>query len=98
MSVYLILDIEVTDSAMYSRYIAKAPTIIEQFGGRYLVRGGAITPVSGSWSPERLVVIEFASAARAQECLNSPEYREISPLREQATVSRAIIVEGYGQQ
>jgi uncharacterized protein (DUF1330 family) len=57
MSAYLILDIEVTDSTMYSRYMAQAPTIIEQFEGRYLLRGGAITPVSGSWSPERLVVI-----------------------------------------
>lgn len=98
MSAYLILDIEVIDSALYARYIAKAPEIIERYGGRYLVRGGSVLPVSGSWRPERMVVIEFASAARAQECLNSPEYREITPLREQATVSRAIIIEGYARQ
>jgi uncharacterized protein (DUF1330 family) len=98
MSAYLILEIAVTDQAQYSRYITKAPAIIERFGGRYLVRGGTVTPVSGSWSPERMVVIEFASAVRAQECQNSPEYREIAPLREQATVSRAIIVEGCAQQ
>jgi uncharacterized protein (DUF1330 family) len=75
MSAYLILDIEVTDRAQYSRYIAQAPAIIDQYGGRYLVRGGTIISVSGSWNPKRMVVIEFASAALAQQFLNSPEYR-----------------------
>ena len=98
MSAYLILDIKVTDSVMYSRYIAQAPAIIAQYGGRYLVRGKEVTPISGSWNPERIVVIAFESVARAQACLSSPEYQQIVALREQATVSRAIIVEGYDQQ
>ena len=95
MSAYLILDIEVTNPALYDRYVARATSIIENCGGRYLVRGGRVTPLSGEWHPKRLVVIEFKSVAQAQRCLASPEYLTIAPLREQAAVSRAIIVEGY---
>jgi uncharacterized protein (DUF1330 family) len=95
MSAYLILDIDVTDQEMYARYVARATSIIEKAGGRYLVRGGRVTRLSGEWLPKRLVVIEFKSVEQAQQCFSSPEYLKIAPLREQAAVSRAIIVEGY---
>lgn len=95
MSGYLILDIDVTDRELYGRYVAQATSIIEKAGGRYLVRGGRVTCLSGGWNPQRLVVIEFETVEQARRCLDSTEYRTIAPLREQAAVSRAIIVEGY---
>jgi uncharacterized protein (DUF1330 family) len=94
MSAYLILDIEVTNPELYARYVARAGAIIEKEGGRYLVRGGRVITLSGEWHPQRLVVIEFTSVQLAQQCLASPEYRAIAPLREQGAISRAIIVEG----
>jgi len=54
-----------------------------------------VITLSGEWHPKRLVVIEFKTVEQARKCLASPEYLEIAPLREQAAVSRAIIVEGY---
>jgi uncharacterized protein (DUF1330 family) len=98
MSAYLILDIEVTNQEFYARYVARATSIIENAGGRYLVRGGRATCLSGEWNPQRLVVIEFTTVEQAVRCLSSPEYLEIAPLREQAAVSRAIIVEGYAAE
>ncbi len=41
MSVYMIIEVEVTDEKLYSRYIAKVPAVITQFGGKYLARGPA---------------------------------------------------------
>ena len=94
MAVYMILDIEVVDAETYSEYVQQAPATVEQYGGRYLVRGGVITALSGSWEPQRMVVIEFPTMERFQEWLTSPAYSAISPLRERSTKSKVIVVEG----
>ena len=94
MAVYLIIEITVKDRELYARYIEKVPAVIERHGGRYLVRGGKVTPFSGNWEPERIVVVEFETMEQAERCFGSPEYRELAPLREKSTLSRGIIVEG----
>jgi len=95
MSAYVILDIEVHNQEMYAQYVERAGSIIEKAGGRYLVRGGKVTQLSGTWRPKRLVVIEFKTVEQARQCFASAEYLHIAPLREQATTSHALIVEGY---
>ena len=95
MSVYLIIDITVIDQGLYEEYVARVPAVVEQYGGRYLVRGGEVVALAGDWQPERIVVLEFESSDQAQEYLTSPEYLALAPLREQCTISRAIIVPGY---
>jgi uncharacterized protein (DUF1330 family) len=57
MSVYLIIEIAVKNREMYLQYVQKVPPIIEKHGGRYLARGGAITPLMGDWNPERIILI-----------------------------------------
>lgn len=94
MAVYMILEIEVVDAETYAEYVAQAPATVEQYGGRYLVRGGAVTALAGGWDPQRLVVIEFPTMERFQEWLTSPEYSTIAPLRERSTKGKAIVVEG----
>jgi uncharacterized protein (DUF1330 family) len=91
----MIVDITVKNESLYSEYIAKVPNIIEKYGGRYLVRGGEITPITYNWNPQRVIIIEFDSKEQLQRCFSSQEYLEISPLREQSTVGKSIIVEGY---
>lgn len=95
MAVYMILEIEVTDPETYASYVAQAPATVAQYGGRYLVRGGAVTPVDGQWRPERMVVLEFPSMADYERWVTSPEYAAIAPLRERSTNGRVIVVEGY---
>jgi uncharacterized protein (DUF1330 family) len=95
MPVYLIVEIAVRDRELYQEYVAKAPAIIEQYGGKYLARGGRVTPMMGGWSPERVILIEFDSIEKLQSCFQSKEYLEIAPLREQSTTARSIIIEGY---
>ena len=94
MSVYMIVEIKVEDEWLYAEYVEKVRAIVEAHGGRYLVRGGVVTPVSGGWNPERMIVVEFESTEQVRQCFNSPEYLELAPLREQSTVSRAILVDG----
>jgi uncharacterized protein (DUF1330 family) len=94
MPVYLIIEITITDPEMYSRYVGKVFDIVSGYGGRYLARGGKITPLSGNWQPQRIILIEFDTAEQVEKCFGSAEYLELAPLREQSTTSRAIIVDG----
>ena len=95
MSVYIIIDITVIDQGLYEEYVARVPAVVEQYGGRYLVRGGEVAALAGDWQPERIVVLEFESSDQAQEYLTSPEYLALVPLRQKSITSRAIIVQGY---
>lgn len=93
MSVYLLIEITVKDREIYSKYVQAVPSIIEKYGGRYLARGGNVTPLMGGWNPERIILIEFDDIEHVHKCFRSPEYLEIAPLREHSTVSRSIIFE-----
>jgi uncharacterized protein (DUF1330 family) len=94
MSVYMIIEITIKNRELYSRYVAQVPEVVDKYGGRYLIRGGKVTPLSGNWNPERVILIEFETVEQLQKCFESPEYLEIAPLREQSTISKSIVVEG----
>ncbi len=94
MSTYLIVEIEVLDAEAYAEYVERVPATVERFGGRYVVRGGPVTPVAGDWRPERIIILEFPTKDRLTEWLCSPEYMALAPIRSRATRSRAIVVEG----
>jgi len=68
---------------------------VSRHGGRYLARGGKITPSAGCWHPERVILIEFDTVEQVERCFGSAEHLEVAPLRKQSAISRAIIVEGY---
>jgi len=95
MSVYMVLEIVVHDPVTYAKYVERVPAVIEKFGGRYLVRGGQVTPMEGDWNPERIVILEFPSLDSLQEWHQSAEYQELALLRAEATESRAFVVEGH---
>jgi uncharacterized protein (DUF1330 family) len=95
MPVYMIIDITIREHDLYSRYVEGVAEIVEKHGGRYLVRGGKVTALSGNWIPERIIVIEFQTLEQLRRCFRSAEYLALAPLRERSTDSRAIVVEGY---
>ena len=94
MSVYMIIEVQVKNNETYSKYIEKVPEIISKYGGSYLAQGGKTISMTGNWNPEKIVLIEFETIEQLQKCFQSTEYLEIAPLREQSTVSKAIIVDG----
>ena len=94
MPAYLIADIEITDPAGYEEYRKRVPPIIAAHGGRYLVRGGAIEVLEGSWSPARLAIIEFPDMAALKAWHDSPAYRPLIELRNRTARSNLVAVEG----
>jgi len=94
MSVYLIATIDVTDPAAYERYRAQVPATIERYGGRFLVRGGAIEALEGEVIPKRVVVVEFPDQERARTWWDSPEYAPLKALRKSASRGDLYFVAG----
>ena len=64
-----------------------------QEGGEYILRSDHIIPVSGDWTPQRLVLIRFNRKTDIQRCFGSEEYQRIKHLREQSTKSRSVIID-----
>jgi uncharacterized protein (DUF1330 family) len=94
MAAYVVVDVEVLDPAGYEEYRKMAPVSIELYGGRYLVRGGAVHPLEGEWPLKRLVILEFPDADRARAWWDSKEYRAARDLRQRTARARMILVEG----
>jgi uncharacterized protein (DUF1330 family) len=59
MSIYLIGDVTVKDSAAYEQYRKEIGDPIARHRGEYVVRGGAIEVVAGDWRPNRLIILRF---------------------------------------
>lgn len=94
MAAYVIADIEVRDAAAYEAYKKDVGATLAKYGGRFVVRGGAVKAYEGGWEPSRIVVIEFPDMARLDAWYNSPEYRPLLDMRLAATIGRLIAVEG----
>jgi uncharacterized protein (DUF1330 family) len=94
MAAYVIVDIDVKDPVEYAKYKDMAAPVVAAFGGKYLARGGKTETLEGNWVAKRLVILEFESAARAKEWLNSKEYSAARALRHKTAESNMIVVEG----
>jgi uncharacterized protein (DUF1330 family) len=94
MAAYFIVDVDVKNPQAYEVYKQAASASIAQYGGRYLVRGGAHEVLEGAWHPTRLVVLEFPSGEAAKRWYASGEYGAVKPIRQQHAVSHLVFVEG----
>ena len=94
MSAYIIVEVEVTDPDKFEEYRKLVPPTIDAFGGRYVVRGGAVESREGDWRPKRMVVIEFDDVDRARAWHDSELYAPARALREASADTRMILVEG----
>jgi uncharacterized protein (DUF1330 family) len=94
MSAYVISEVDVKDVAGFEAYRTVAARTIAQYGGRYLVRGGAAEAAEGGPPPKTLIVVEFPSMERLREWYASVEYAEALKVRRTALDRRLIFVEG----
>lgn len=95
MSGYIIAEVQVTDPERYDEYRRQVEGTIAAYGGRYTVRGGRAEALEGDAPRGRLVVIEFDSYERARAWYDSQEYAGPKQLRQDTSVGRLILVDGY---
>ena len=94
MSAYFVIELDITNLAAMGPYRAAVGATIEQYGGRFLARGGATELIEGGPEPKRIVIIKFPETAAFKRWYNSPEYKKILPGRLDNSTARGFIVEG----
>ena len=95
---YWIVRVDVRDAEAYKDYAASNGAAFAEFGGRFLVRGGAFEAVAGT-ARARNVVIEFASYADALACWKSESYQAARAKQKGGADAEILIIEGYdGEQ
>jgi uncharacterized protein (DUF1330 family) len=94
MAAYIFASVEITDAAAYEEYRRRVPAIIAAYGGRYLVRGGAVEPLEGAASLHRVVILEFPDMARLKAFYHSAEYQPLAAIRQRTAGSRLVAIEG----
>jgi uncharacterized protein (DUF1330 family) len=95
MTAYVISEVEILDRALIDRYRTLAAATVEQYGGRYIVRGGPVELAEGERNPARqFVVVEFPTMQRAHDWYRSPDYAKALKVRATALTRTLVFVEG----
>ena len=84
------------DMERFRPYAEAVPEVVKRFGGRFLARGGTVTPIAGSFVPERVVLTEYATADDALACYTSDAYAPLLKIRLAATEARLVIMARSG--
>lgn len=76
-----------------ARYMSTIDATLEPFGGRFLIHGGALTPLEGEWDGD-LIIFAFPDREAALGWYHSPAYQEIIPLRTDHSEGIVTVVDG----
>ena len=94
MAVFIVADIAVHDARRYSVYVDHVPALVAKHGGRYRVRGGECEVLEGTWSPARLILLEFPDREAALAFYHDPAYAPYRQLRQSTCDGDVLLVEG----
>jgi uncharacterized protein (DUF1330 family) len=94
MPAYIIVEVNVHNPAEYEEYKKLTPGSLQNFQGKFIVRGGKTETLEGDWNPQRFVMIEFPTLALAKAWWASEEYASAKALRQRTAHSKMIVVEG----
>jgi len=97
MPAYIISDVTVKDRNAMEEYRTRAAPTIALYGGRYLVRGGAVEPLEGTWSPRLFIIAEFPDLETARTWYCSAEYAGALAFRDAGLSRNLILVDGVPQ-
>jgi uncharacterized protein (DUF1330 family) len=88
----------VTDPAKYQKYAEASAAVVATYNGKILARGGKTVVFDGR-TPQRVILIEFASMADAQRWRSSPEFQKLKSLQQKSsTYIESFAIEGADGQ
>lgn len=95
MTAYMIVTAKIADRDKFiSGYGAAAGALVEQFGGRYVLRGPGAELLEGSFGDgASMVISEWPSKEAARAFWNSPEYAEARKLRDGIADCQVLLIE-----
>ena len=91
---YMVAMITVSDMEAYEPYKAQTSALVEEYGGRYLIRGAEQDVKEGQPPHDRFVTIEFESVEKANAFYNDPRYVETRKIRHANSDGFGFIIEG----
>ncbi len=94
MPAYIIVEVKINNPEEYEGYKKLTPLSLAKYQGKFIVRGGKTETLEGSWSPERIVVLEFPTTELARSWWASEEYAPAKAIRQQNASTKMILVEG----
>jgi uncharacterized protein (DUF1330 family) len=94
MSAYIIAMVNVSNPENYAKYSALASVANEQYGGKFIVRGGNPEVLEGSIPFTRVVVNVFETREQAKKFYNSVEYQASRQHRMGAADFNMMVVDG----
>ncbi len=94
MHAYILGNIHMTHPDRYTPYAEQVPAVLATSGGTYLARGGRSRSVEGGMHLDRLVVVAFADMDDARGFYDGDAYAPLIGIRQSASQSNIVIVEG----
>ena len=91
---YLLGQITINDKDQYKKYNSKIGGIIDEYGGKYLVKGGFRVVKEGYPSWQRDVLVEFKDIETAQRFFSSKRFKGISRIRKAASTGFLLLLNG----
>jgi uncharacterized protein (DUF1330 family) len=95
MTVYVIVQLKITDRAAYDRYQARFFDVFKKFSGRLLSADDNPALLEGAWDRDRLVLMSFPDEAAFHAWADSSEYLEISKERKAGAEGVVLLAKGF---
>ena len=90
---YVVVTIKkITDLEAFREYAVRAQPMVERHGGKYVAVAKVPDVRSGEWPFARTIIVAYPNVAAARKFYDSPEYREIIPIRMRAIDAHIVIV------
>jgi uncharacterized protein (DUF1330 family) len=84
MAAYFIVQSTISNEQQYQKYRDAVIPLIEQFGGKFVVKGGKVEVLEGQHDGRRMVMFEFPTIEAIHAFWNSPAYRPVKAIRQRA--------------
>lgn len=92
---YIYAELTVHDPAYFNtEYAPRVQPILEKYGARFLVAGGAPVVREGGRDVQRIVLLEFDSPAQARQFYDSPDYQDVITHRFRSAATHLYLLEG----
>jgi uncharacterized protein (DUF1330 family) len=96
MSVYLLVNLNIHDRDGFMEYVGRVTPVVNQYGGRYIVRGARPEVIEGSDLGMKVIaILEFPNRDALDQWYRSEEYAPLKELRERTASSDFLIVDGF---
>ena len=95
LTVYVIVQLKMTDRAAYDRYQARFFDVFRKFSGRLLSADETPSVLEGVWDRDKLVLMSFPDEAAFHAWADSPEYLEIAKDRKAGAQGIVLLAKGF---